>query len=277
MGSNSSGNPVTHFGRQMHKERVARGWSLRELAARTGINIAHASRIENGKRPPTEKVADACDSVFPERKGWFREYYEESKSWTPPGFRSWAEYDDTATVLRVWSPGVIDGFLQTEGYARALLETAPGASAEVVESRLRSRMERQRRVLLRDDPPEAWFVVDELSLYRCVGSPEIMAVQMRRLAEVAAMPTVVMQVLPATAHPAGASGFIVADSAAYAEHVAGGFVYTDEETVTSVARLFSTILSESYRASESLKIVEGMAEAWTGGSPLTQTRTAASA
>jgi hypothetical protein len=57
--------------------------------------------------------------------------------------------------------------LQTEDYARALLQTLPGASADVVDSRLRSRMERQRRVLLRDDPPQAWFVVDEHSLY-CV-------------------------------------------------------------------------------------------------------------
>jgi transcriptional regulator with XRE-family HTH domain len=80
MALNGSGNPVTHFGRQMNKERRARGWSLREFAARTGINIAQASRIETGKSPPTERVAAACDAAFPERKGWFAEYYEESKS-----------------------------------------------------------------------------------------------------------------------------------------------------------------------------------------------------
>src|SRR5579863_3046569 len=95
MALNGSGNPVTHFGRQMHKERQARGWSLREFAARTGINIAQASRIETGKSPPTERVAAACDAAFPERKGWFAPpHYEESKSWMPAGFRSWAEYED---------------------------------------------------------------------------------------------------------------------------------------------------------------------------------------
>jgi transcriptional regulator with XRE-family HTH domain len=54
MALNNGSNPVTHFGRQMRKERLARGWSLREFAARTGINIAQASRIETGK-----KVVDA--------------------------------------------------------------------------------------------------------------------------------------------------------------------------------------------------------------------------
>jgi hypothetical protein len=49
---------------------------------------------------------------------------------------------------------------------------------------LAARMERQRRLFSRDDL--AWFIVDELSLYRLVASPEIMAAQMRRLAEVAA-------------------------------------------------------------------------------------------
>jgi hypothetical protein len=34
-------------------------------------------------------------------------------------------------------------------------------------------MERQRRVLMRDDPPLAFFVVDEFALYRLVGSPEV--------------------------------------------------------------------------------------------------------
>src|SRR6266567_6313565 len=45
------------------------------------------------------------------------------------------------------------------------------------------RMQRQRRVLSRDDPPRAWFVVDGLSLYRAVGSAQVMAAQMRHLIE----------------------------------------------------------------------------------------------
>jgi transcriptional regulator with XRE-family HTH domain len=70
MAANSGGNPATHFGRQMRKERLTRGWSLREFFACIGINFGSLSQIENGKRPPTEKVALKCDEVFPERSGW---------------------------------------------------------------------------------------------------------------------------------------------------------------------------------------------------------------
>jgi hypothetical protein len=184
---------------------------------------------------------------------------------------------DKAVALRAWSPGVIHGLLQTEGYAQALLETAPGATGEMVATRLKARMERQQRVVMRDDPPTTWFVVDELSLYRCVGSSAVMAGQLRHVTDVARRPNVTLQVLPAVAHPAGASGFIVTDTAAYAEHVAGGFTYSDPETVSSLLRLFNTIHSESYRASESLRLIERLAATWTGGSPLTQTPMAGTA
>jgi transcriptional regulator with XRE-family HTH domain len=56
--------------------------TLRDFAAQTGIDIGQASRIENGRRPPTEKVVTACDAVFPERKGWFLEYYSELRGWS---------------------------------------------------------------------------------------------------------------------------------------------------------------------------------------------------
>ena len=102
----------------------------------------------------------------------------------------------------------------------------------------------------------------------------------RRLSEAAAMPLVTLQVLPAVAHNANASGFIVADdaAAAYAEHVAGGYVFTDEQTVTSLALRFDSLRGECMKVSESAALLERMAEQWaTGVSPLTQTATAAHA
>lgn len=270
----NNGNPATHFGKQMRKERLARGWSLREFSARTGLNIGHASRIENGKRPPTENVAAACDAVFPERKGWFTEYYEELRGWSevPAAFRDWSELEDKAASVRDWMPGIVTGMLQTEGYTRALIAPVPRTSPETAAARLANRMERQQRVLLReDDPPAAWFIVDEMALYRKVGSAEVMAAQMRQLAAIAVMPKVTIQVLPAIAHPANASGFIIADdSVAYAEHVAGGYVFTDEQTVSAIMVRFDSLRAESYRASESLRMIDRTGELWTAGvSPLT--------
>ena len=270
---------ATHFGRQMRKERIAHGWSLEEFSQRTGYDAGHLSRIENGRRPPTEALAAACDIAFPERRGWFCDWYQESRTWTeiPAGFRNWSELEDRAASVRAWSPGIIHGLLQTDDYARALLATRPGATADTVATRLKSRMDRQQRVLIRDDPPDAWFLVDEMSLYREVGTAAVMAAQMRHLSAVGAMPNITVQVVPATAHPANASGFIVADDAAWCEHVAAGFVYTGD-TVSSLLRLFDSLRSESYRASESAALIDRTCEAWaTGASPLTQTPTAGTA
>ena len=138
-----------HFGRQVRKERLAHGWSLDELSRRTGMNAAHLSRIENGRRPPTEAIAQACDTAFPERRGWFSDWYDESRTWAevPPGFRSWAEVEEKAMTLHVWSPGIVHGLLQTEDYARALISVQPPVATEIARARLASRMERQRRVM----------------------------------------------------------------------------------------------------------------------------------
>jgi DNA-binding XRE family transcriptional regulator len=263
--AHNGGNPATHFGRQMRKERIARGWTLRELAARAGVNFSHLGRIENGHRPPTEAVALACDKVFPERHGWFREYYEESKSWMPPGLRSWAEHEDKAVRLSVWAPGIVHGLFQTEDYARVFIAALPGVTAEVVAARLTSRMARQQRVLYRDDPPQVSCVIDHAALDRRVGSPGIMAAQMDRLADIAAMPNITLQVLPAVAHPATTSELIIADNnAAYAEHLAAGGVYTEGDTVTHLERIFATIRGESYRVSESAEIIRKAGALWSG-------------
>ena len=263
MAVNGGGNPVTHFGRQMLKERRARGWSLREFAARTGINIAQASRIETGKSPPTERVAAACDVVFPERKGWFSEYYEESRSWVPAAFRSWADYEDKAADLVVWAPGIIDGLAQSEGYARALLSVHPGATGEVVTARLKGRMDRQRR-LLRADGPTVALLVELSALYRAVGSAEIMAEQCARLAEVANLEAVTLQVVPPVTIPLATASLILAGDAAYTENALSGFVYTDDETVRKLRALITTVRAEARPASESLALIRKAERQWSG-------------
>jgi transcriptional regulator with XRE-family HTH domain len=280
MTGNSPLSVATHFARQMQKERRLHGWSLRELSARTGIAAGHLSRIENGHRSPTAAIAQALDQVFPERNGWFSDWHRESLAWSevPAGFRSWAEFEETTRHLHSWTPGIIDGLLQVEPYATALMATVPGVSDEQVRDRVAGRMERQRRVLGRDDPPATRFVVDEVSLHRLIGSPQTMAAQMRHMGEVAALPNVTLQVLPLIAHAANASGLVVTDTAAYCEHMAGGYAYTDPVIVSSLAARFDALRDECYRASESRTMLERMHEQWeTGASPRIPTQPAGSA
>lgn len=260
----SNGNPSTHFGRQVKKERLARGWSLRELAARSDVDYSYLSKIEAGKRPPTETVADAMDNVFKERKGWFREFYEDSKHAIPAAFRDWSEYESKAAELLIWVPNIFDGSVQTEPYARELLVTYPGVDAETAEKRLKNRLERQRW-LLRDDGPTILLLVDMAALARLTGSAEIMAGQCAHLAQVSQLDAVTVQVVPPIRHPLATASLMVADDdAAYSENCVSGSVYTDPERVTSLRRILSSVRGEAAKVSESLRLIQEADKRWTG-------------
>jgi len=165
--SDGTSNPARYFGRQVRGARRAAGWTLAEFGQRIGYDPGQISRIENGKRPPTELFAQMCDRAFPDRDEWFSEFYAESRTWiaTPPWFRSWIEHEQRAAALRIWQLGVLSGLLQTEDYARAILTVNPGVTEDEVSARLAARLARQA-ILTRDDPLRAWFLVDEAALRR---------------------------------------------------------------------------------------------------------------
>jgi hypothetical protein len=142
--------------------------------------------------------------------------YTESCTWiaTPPWFRSWVEHEQGAATLRIWQLGVLSGLLQTADYERAILTVNPGATQDEVGARLAARLERQA-ILARDEPPTAWFLVDEAALRRHIGPPEVMAAQLAHLAGVARLPNVTIQVVPATAHAGLLGGFALTERAAY--------------------------------------------------------------
>ena len=263
----SEGNPAQHFGKQMRKERLALGWSLRAFAARSGVNYSTASLIENGKRPPNERVADACDRVFPGRKGWFREYHDELREWAeiPATFRNWADYEERSATLRAWTPSIIDGLAQTEAYARAQIATETGIDAVTIEARLSARMERQRRVLGRDKPPRLILLVDAAALYRLVGSPDTVAAQVRHLRDMAGLPNVVLQVMPEVGHASLASEYLIADDAVWSENVITGGVYVTPETFTFAVARFDSLRGECMKVSESLTLLESVEDTWSGG------------
>jgi Domain of unknown function (DUF5753) len=139
-------------------------------------------------------------------------------------------------------------------------------------------MERQRRFWERQPAVVTTLVVDVMSLLRQVGSAEVMTVQLRHLLDIAAMPAVTLQVMRAVEHPVNNSGIMLTDSAAWCEHSAAGYVFTDPETVRRLALRFDTLRAESYRASESVALIRRLADLWaTGVSPLTATLAEATA
>jgi DNA-binding XRE family transcriptional regulator len=281
-------NPARYFGREVRRARQAATMTLVEFGQTVGYHPSQISRIERGKRPPTETFAKMCDKVFPERDGWFERFYHESKQWvaTPPWFLNWLEHEQRASILRVWQPSSLSGLLQTKPYALALLRTFPGVTEDQVAERLTARMTRQA-ILTREESaaPMTWFLVDEAALRRCTGTPETMAAQLGHLATVAELPNVTIQVVPNVAHAALTGGFAIAETAkgtaAYIETALTGQVFEDADAVLELATRFDALRTEALRGTESLHLIEKVASEWrqhpTGARPDTQAPTAASA
>jgi transcriptional regulator with XRE-family HTH domain len=262
-----------HFGKQLRRDRLGQRLSVAELARRIGVNPAHLGRVEAGKRPPTVRLAALLDGVFTDRKGWYSQYLEDVRTAPeiPATFRSWSDYEERSGTLRVWMPGIVHGLAQTPDYARALIAAEPGITSATAGTRLGARLERQRRVLGGAERPRVTLLVDEVALWRRVGSAPVMAAQMSHLADMAAVPNVTVQVMPAIEHPAVASGYVLSDDAAWCEHLASGGVFTDPDIVSNIAARHDSLRSECYRASESLAMIAEAGKAWArGASPLTQ-------
>jgi hypothetical protein len=272
----SPSNPVLYFGQQVRKSRLAHRWSLYELGQQIAYTAGAISRFETGKRPPTEEFAKACDRVFPERENWFHEFWKESRSWAalPSWLRDWASHESSTRTLRDWCGLMITGQLQTEAYARGASAVSPQATDDEVSAWVGARMARQQRVLLRDDPPSAWFLVDYFALLRAVAPPDAMAAQMRYLIALASMPYITIQVVYGIGHAGMLGGFTIADKAAYAESTVRGQVFEDDETIAALTLRFDTLRSSAFSAADSIELFSQAADLWTGVSQRTARRTA---
>jgi hypothetical protein len=126
------------------------------------------------------------------------------------------------------------------------LSVHPDVTDEVISTRLTGRMARQKGIFARDVP--MLFLIDQLSLYRLIGSPEIMAAQPDHLVTVAGRPRVTIQVVPAIAVPSVAHGIVLTENAAYSESAING---SDQVLVRDTADrdgVTLTIPAETWRA-----------------------------
>lgn len=131
------------------------------------------------------------------RTSWWHEY----AGLLPSESMRFFGLEDGAAGVDEYSGNLIPGLLQTDGYGRALIETARDGfttSADeksTVNLRVELRTARQR-LLARDGAPTFRFVVNEAALTVRFGGPEVMADQLDQLVVVSDRPNVTVLVLP---------------------------------------------------------------------------------
>jgi len=141
-------------------------------------------------------------------------FYDQFADLLKPGFQDYLAYEASASVIRQYDTVLVPGLLQTEEYARAILEHMVGFRHDDIDKAWAVRQHRQEAVD-RDDPPEMLFVLDEAALRRHVGRGRVMQHQLERLREAAAEPHISIQIISFTrgAHPGMLGNFILLEFA----------------------------------------------------------------
>jgi transcriptional regulator with XRE-family HTH domain len=195
-------NPAAFLGGELRRARVAAGFTSQDaLAVKLGFDRTVVAKAETGERPPTDDVLAAwcvaCrldDELF----GRLARLARRADGPVPTWFEDWLQAEGEAQSLRIWSPTLIPGLLQTGEYARALfLAEQSDTSDDAIDALVEARLERQT-ILDRADPPDVVVVLDEAVLHRLIGSPQVMHDALVRVAGLSQRPCIVVQVVPAS-------------------------------------------------------------------------------
>ncbi|KOX31032.1 DNA-binding protein [Saccharothrix sp. NRRL B-16348] len=187
------------------------GWELglrlrerRELMDVTAVSAGKAidtsqsyiSGVENGKlKINARKLAELAtvlefDEAEIEELQELREAAGQRAWWSPYSamFSSdmlrYFGFEHGAEAIRAYNAGLISGLLQTKEYALAVMHGG-GPSIRLAEAnrRVEVRMKRQERLDDKDDPLRLTALITESALRQQVGGREVMAAQLRHLAD----------------------------------------------------------------------------------------------
>ncbi len=221
-----------------------------DVAAELGWSESKLSRIETartGIAPADLEKLSACLGVPNDRRAELRVLAQRSRQrtwWSPyrtvvsDTYDEYVALEAEAVAMDEWEPQVVPGLLQTDEYARAVIEAGTESrDPDVVERRVALRMGRQA-VLTRRPAPRLRVVLDEGALYRRVGGSGVMRRQLNRLVDAGGRDGVELRVLPFAAgvHAALAGAFTVFTfedraAVAHAESMTGGVLHTREDAV----------------------------------------------
>ena len=266
--------------------------SLRELKGRSGESVAHAlrwspskisryERAKTGLRPrEVERLLDYYGVTGAHRqmllalaqdasqKGW----WEEHADTIPEDYQQFIGLEHEATSIAIWHVDVVAGLLQSEIYARHVIDSydrvEPVAPSQV--SRLvRVRMRRQQVL---DRPGlKISVVLDESVLLRRIGSDLVMYEQLQRLARECERPNLALQILPLDGEHTvigesfvlfgfEADGDAVLQDVVSTEQMRSGFIIEGERETHLHRVAFRTLTEAALSPAESRQLILATAE-----------------
>jgi transcriptional regulator with XRE-family HTH domain len=197
------------LGERLRDIRLDAGLSGRDLSRAAGWHEAKTSRIELAKQAPADsdirtwcdicRVPDqAADLIAASRAA--DSMYQEWRRLHRTGMRRLQEARGTlyerTRVFKVYMSTVVPGFLQTPGYAQALMSaiTEFQGTPDDVELAVEARMKRNR--VVGSEAHRFTMLLEESVLRYRIGGPDVMAAQLGHLLSCTALPNVRIGVIP---------------------------------------------------------------------------------
>ncbi len=268
-------------GVQLAGFREDAGLSQDQAARSVGFSAAKLSRIESGKgrRPPAETDVRALLELYGTddyeasvllkllqragEPGWWQRY---DKRLMPEWFDRLVGLQEAAATIRTFEIQYVPGLLQTADYTRAVVERGlPNAPASEVQRRVELRM-RRAQLLLREDAPQLWAVIDESVLLRVLGDRAVMRDQLDHLAKMAARPNVTLQIVPLNVSNASAPAIPVTylrfggldlPDVVYLEHIRSANFLEDRDETEEYRIVLDRLADEALTPRESVEMLRG--------------------
>ncbi|MFF2552013.1 helix-turn-helix domain-containing protein [Nocardia sp. NPDC058058] len=213
MSDHGSTLPRRQLGRYLREGRMQCNMTIAEAASMMEWSESKLQRLETGNAEKIRvlDIRELCriydfDDEFSSAvmglaqqasvKSWWHEYDDL----IPEGFNVYVGLEASARSLVSYQPDLIPGLLQTTDYARVLISDYwPDAEDGDIDRRVQLKMRRQSHLTRKRSAASFAVIVHETALRRVVGSPRVMAAQLRRVADMSTLPTIAVRVLPFSA------------------------------------------------------------------------------
>jgi transcriptional regulator with XRE-family HTH domain len=246
--------------------RATSGLSVRALADKLGWDHAHLHKMENGKSRGSEALIEALDTFYETRPHLKQLWVLSRQIPFVSRYEKYMELEAKARLMYQYAPSVIPGLLQTEGYARELLN-ASGLFGDGLDDQVTLRLDRQEKILTDEDPAEYRAIIDEAALSCPLRDREEWRKQLAHLVTVAKLPNVTIQVL---LRSAGLHGLADTDtmflrlpkgaSVAYTETGYSGDLVQDAEEVARLQVFYDRLRDKALSPPDSVAFIEKLME-----------------
>lgn len=177
-------SPREQFTRKLREIREERRYRQHEVADGIGYSVQYYRHIEAGRKTPPPALGRLVDAFYDIPGGLMEDLCEEARRDVPP-LVELIEGEEAATHIRVWESRFVPGLLQTEDYARAILQDEDAVSRRIA----------RQRIFDRGSPVEFHAVIDEGVLWRPTRALPLFRRQLERLFTISCR----VQVLPFSA------------------------------------------------------------------------------